>query len=82
VNNTGRGEKGFGIMRDGAISMLSEIAQPFDSHRHHAVPQFREPRRQDVRRASAPTWSQINRGWGTVRYWSPSYYNSPRPRVN
>jgi len=65
-----------------AISMLSEIAQPFDSHRHHAVPQFREPRRQDVRRASAPTWSQINRGWGTVRYWSPSYYNSPRPRVN
>jgi len=27
----GRGEKGFGIMRDGAISMLSEVAQPFDA---------------------------------------------------
>ncbi len=27
----GRGEKGFGIMRDGAIPMLSEVARPFDA---------------------------------------------------
>lgn len=31
VMRKGRGEKGFGIMRDGAIPMLSEVARPFDA---------------------------------------------------